>query len=547
MPTAPDIALERIIRELSDSSAYPHAVEEIRVVQTHVSCVFLTGALVYKVKKPVQFDFLDYRERDHRRELCLKEVALNRRLCPDVYLDVVPIVDPDGRLRMNMPGDPVEWAVRMRQLRAEDMLPARIAARKIDQDDIRTIAGAIARFHLNAATGPAIRAFGDESVIAANVAGALREGGPVNRDACRDHDAPDIVAFPDEMRTVISAYLERFMAEHADRFSERAREDRIRDCHGDLRAQNICRDPRYEDGVQIFDCIEFNDQFRYIDTASDLAYLAMDLDLAGRPELRQALIDGYQQQAQDPGLLEMLRFYQCFRAVVRGQIARLAAAEAEIPPPDRDAHRNMAAGAYDLACSYAAGPAVPTLMIMVGFSGSGKSALAQELCRRLPAVLLSSDDMRRELAGADGFRALGSDHYTAAARAAVYRELRRRGDGWLRQGLNVLLDATFLAVGERDAAAKLAQDAGAGFWVVEIACPDPEIRRRLRQRAAAGSVSDADVRVYEEQLKSFDPVRISAGAPIQHIIIKESSDPMAAARTVIRRFTGISSQAADLI
>lgn len=527
METRPSVpSLDQLMRLLRDPAAYPQPVESVDLVQTHISCVFLTGEYAYKVKKPVDFGFLDYHTLPRRHLWCEQEVRLNRRLCPDIYLEALPITLDAGRLRVGGSGKPVEWTVRMKQLHAEDMLPQRLSA--ITGEEITRLAARIAAFHRSALSDEAIRAYGTRAVIADTIGVTLQTMDRVSRET---QSAP--------ARQALRSYLEKFLEAHADLFARRVQEKRIRDCHGDLRMQNICLDARYDAGIQIFDCIEFNDSFRYIDTAADIAYLAMDLDLAGRADLCADLMEHYTREMEDRSLAQILPFYLVYRAVVRGNIALLASLESEIPQSERQAQRDLATTAYDLARSYAMRRRRPALFITVGFSGSGKSALARELVRRLPAVHLSSDRMRKACAGVPAGTRLETAQYTAFRRAEVYRALRERARGYLAQGRHVLLDATFLAPQEREAAAWLARDNDAEFWILECQAPDTLIRQRLQARTTDPNASDADLQVYEQQRCDYckaGPLLPPISAPSLYLQIDTSRAAAENAHCIAERF-----------
>jgi aminoglycoside phosphotransferase family enzyme/predicted kinase len=481
--------LERIIQGLLEPAAYPHPVRDLHLAQTHASCVFLTGDYAYKVKKPVDFGFLDYQTLAARRQFCEQEVTLNRRLCPDVYLGVVPVVAVGTRLRLGGPGEPVEWAVRMRQLPEAEMLPRRLAAGTVTAAEMRAIASVLADFHAKAARGPAIRAYGTPEAIARNTEENFTQTearvGPV---------------LPAGHLAAIRSWTRRFLREHDDLFRRRVAQDRICDAHGDLRAQNICLDAFLPGGVQIFDCIEFNERFRCCDPAADLAYLAMDLDLAGRADLRAVLVEEYLARPGDGELAQLLPFYQAYRAYVRGKIALFSAAETEIPAAQRAAEQQLAACAFDLARSYTHLAGRPWLLITTGLPGSGKSSVARELARRLPAAVHASDAARKELAGRAAWERLPAEAYAPERTAQVYAELRRRASASLAQGLHTLLDATFLAPEQRAAAADLARACGAAFAMIDCWCPETVARERIAARAAAGNdPSDAGLAVYEAQ------------------------------------------------
>lgn len=528
--------LDTLLRAMQEPSAYPHAVEQVTVVQTHVSCVFLTGSYVYKIKKPVTFPFLDYGTLERRREYCEEEVRLNRRLCPDVYLDVVPLTWQEGRLHVDGSGCPIEWAVRMRQLRSDAMLPVRLQNGTANCSVIEALARRLADFHEHAARNQAIRSFGDRSRIRETIAFTLQT---------MENVASESVPTP--TRQALRRYLEAWLEEAAALLQQRQQQDRIRDCHGDLRAQNICLDPRFDHGIQIFDCIEFNNALRYIDVVADLAYLTMDLDLAGRADLRACLLDTYAAATGDRDLRALLPFYQTYRAIVRGNIALLAAAENEVALTEREAHRQKARTAYDLAASYAAQRKQPALVIMVGYSGSGKSVLARELSCRLPAILLSSDRIRKEQRETKPSSPLEPAHYTATQRANIYAELRRRAAVWLSRHEHVVLDATFLNPEERQRAAVLARNAGAEFWIVECHLPEPLLRQRLAARHADPNASDADASIYLHQRETY-PVKAGSLITEQealltkatgHVLADTGQSPDETARAVVERFCAL--------
>lgn len=474
--------LSDLLQGLTRGSAYPHSVRGLHVLQTHASCVFLTGDWVYKIKKPVDFGFLDYRSLETRHRCCRQEVDLNRRLCPEVYLDVVPVVRTPEGLRVMAPGEPVEWAVRMRQLPEADMLSQRLREGRVTRAEIERLAEKLARFHTAAPETPH---FGSLEVIRENLEENFAQTEPLMGDV-----------LPRECREQVTEFARVFLREHEELFRQRVQEGRIRDGHGDLRAQNICLSPEVGDGIQVLDCIEFNERFRCGDLAADLAYLAMDLDLAGRRDLREILVRKYGETTGDASLAEMLPFYLCYRAYVRGKIALFAAREGEIPEAERRAHAEVARAAFDLSRSYAVLRG-PVLVAMAGYSGSGKSVLARELARRIPAVRLSSDEVRKEGSGAASDTPLGTNAYTEGARHAVYSELFRRAGQLLRDGTPVLLDATFLPPRERDRAAELAHETGAILRFVECWAPAAVIRQRLGSRT--GDASDAGTTVFEGQ------------------------------------------------
>jgi predicted kinase len=411
------------------------------------------------------------------------------------------------------------------------MLCTRLANGSVMNDEIRAIAAILADFHTRSISTPEIREWGVHAVVSRTILNAL--------------DTMDRLAeslLNAQARNRIRTYLKSFLDTERELFCRRSNDGSVRDCHGDLRTQNICLDSRFCHGIQIFDCIEFNEEFRYVDVAADIAYLAMDLDLAGRPELSCVLVAEYSRQRRDADLRRLLPFYQAYRACVCGNIALFAASEHEMPNDEREKHLEIAGAAYDLARCYTVEAAPPALMITVGFSGSGKSALAAELSRRLPAIVISTDLVRKEREAALPNEALPENRYTDSRRAEVYQEMYRRATAHLSNGRHVVLDGTFLSEHERENAVRLAQRTGAQFWMVECRCPDSVIRRRLTWRQGEPSASDADVSVYERQAAAFTPIDLPCilGPESAHHIIVDTEQPSQhAARDVVDRFTHV--------
>lgn len=519
-----------LIEALQNPKAYPHPVEAIQVIQTHTACVFLTGEYAYKIKKPVNFGFLDYGTLEQRRIFCEQELVLNRRLCPEIYLDVLPITRQQGHLQVGGDGSAVEWTVQMRQLREEDMLSVRLQSNTVEASTVEGLAHRLVDFHTQAQTNAAIEAYGTPDSIAEMISMTLRTMQQVT------NNTPLI-----ETHQFLCSYFARFQKAYSEQFRERLNHHYIRDCHGDLRAQNICLDARFGSGIQVFDCIEFNPSFRYIDTAADIAYLAMDLDLAGHAELRSRLLEIYVRETKDSRLAQILPYYLTYRAMVRGNIALLAAMESEVPVMERQAQRDLANAAYDLSRSYAGRRTRPALLITVGFSGCGKSVLAREVCRRLPAIHLSSDRLRKEQAGIKANAPLETSHYTPDQRNAVYDALYQEAGVWLSRNEHVLLDATFLNPQQRQAAATLAQEHDAEFWILDCRCADSIVRQRLALRSEDPNASDAGLNVYLQQRSTYAsllPVEQEAGSPGGYVVAEMALPVADVAHTVVTHFMG---------
>ncbi|MBI3978697.1 MAG: phosphotransferase [Chloroflexi bacterium] len=325
---SPDILLA-----LSDPAAYPHPAGPIVVVQTHISIVFLAGPHAYKVKKAVDMGFLDYTSLASRRFYSHEEVRLNRRLAPDVYLGVVPIVEQRGRLRIGGAGRVRDYAVQMRRLPADRMMDRMLAAGLVEAHHLGALAELIARFH--AAVEPAVPAEGAPAMVARVARQNLAE---VEQFVGRTISAA-------RYRAVASATQE-FLEAASDRLAARAATGRVREGHGDLRPENVCLEAQ----PIVFDGVEFSRRLRVADVAAEVAFMAMELEAAGRPDLARCFVDAYVAASGDAEIPELLDFYRCQRAVVRGKVISLRLAQVGAAP--ELLHR---AGAYfELAERYAA-------------------------------------------------------------------------------------------------------------------------------------------------------------------------------------------------
>lgn len=326
--------------------SYPHPVDRVEMVQTHISLVFLAGAFVYKFKKPVNFGFLDFSDLDKRRFCCGQELLLNRRLCPDdVYLGLVCLRRlADGTFSLtnaeegDQGGEIVEYGVQMRRLPEDRMMPHLIRAATLEAHHIDSLVAVLVPFYRQAAGDGAIDAFGRAEAVAVNVLENFEQ----------TRAFIDQGALSREQFESISAYARTVLADGA-LFDKRIAAGCIRDCHGDLYSANIC----LAEKPYIYDCIEFNQRFRYCDVASDVAFLAMDLDYHGLEEFSRRFVEGFVAAGGDTGLLEMLPFYKCYRAYVRGKIGLFTANDQGVAAPLRARQLTDAARYFTLAQHYA--------------------------------------------------------------------------------------------------------------------------------------------------------------------------------------------------
>jgi aminoglycoside phosphotransferase family enzyme len=294
-----------LVAALREPAVYPHPVDRVELVETHISWVFLAGERVYKVKKPVDLGFLDFRTLRQRRHFSQEEVRLNRRLAPDTYLGVIELKGSRPHIRIGGLGPTIEVAVEMRRLPAERMLDRLVVAGRAEPAHVRAVAATVARFHDDAETGGRIDQMGSVETIRKNWDECFTQTAETPADL-----------WPLEQRRTLRDYVDDFLTREASRLEARISEGRIRDCHGDLQAQHVC----CIEPIQIFDCIEFNERFRFGDTAGEIAFLAMDLQRLGSSELAIEFINAYIEETGDYGVVPLLDFYRAYRALVRAKV-----------------------------------------------------------------------------------------------------------------------------------------------------------------------------------------------------------------------------------
>jgi aminoglycoside phosphotransferase family enzyme/predicted kinase len=499
----PRVELTQLIAALADPAAYPAKVDAVDVRQTHISVVFLAGEHVYKIKKPVNLGFLDFSTLAKRRHFCQEEVRLNARLAPDVYLGVVPIVADGDRVRVDGPGEPIEWAVKMRRLADEQTLESRLERGQVSDELARAVARKIADFHRTAETNSRIAAFGRFEVVAANARG--------NFEHARGHVGEAISrAVFDRLQTRTEAVL----AERHELIESRATRGVPRDTHGDLRLDHIYVDDGIcvDDGaalrLTIIDCIEFNEQFRFADPVADVAFLAMDFKFEGRGDLAAVLVDEYFHATADEEGRQLLPFYTSYRAAVRGKVEGFKAAEAEVRKLDREEALKRARGYWLLALGEIEPPErKPCLVLVGGLPGTGKSTLAAGLAERAGCEVIRSDVVRKQLAGADAGSSQAADFgqgiYSPEWNERTYAECLRQAEAALFEGRRVIVDASFRENHRRRAFFAAAKRWGvpAGMFVCQA---DGEI---IKSRLAArrGDASDADWAIYRQAALAWEP------------------------------------------
>jgi len=463
----------------------------VEMTQTHISVVLLGRERVLKLKKPVDFGFLDYTTFEKRRRACEAEVELNRRLCGQTYLGVQPIVEKDGAPHLSDAGRPIDHAVLMRRLPADRMLDEMVRRGSVTEQIVDRVSERLGRFHRTAVRGPAVEAWGAWEAIRGNWEENFAQTRPfIGRTIS-----------PAAYQTVERWVGARLRGDRA-LFDGRVREGHVVDGHGDVRCESVC----VTDGICIFDCIEFSDRFRCGDVASEVAFLAMDLDARGRPDLGYYFAERYAAKAGDAGLFRLLPFYRCYRAWVRGKVLSLALDEAEIGTGEKQKAAERATVYFDLARRYATPLRRPTLVVVMGLAGTGKTSLARSQAGELGFRVVSTDAVRQELFGGEkGAAAYGEGAYSAEATRKTYEAQRRQGETLLASDGGAVLDGTFLREEDREPVRVMARQAGAALRWIECDLPAELVRERMRGRSERGdSLSDATWEIHLRQRKERD-------------------------------------------
>ncbi len=473
--------------------SFSFAISQFKVVQTHISYVFITNDIVYKIKKPINLGFLDFSTLEKRKYFCEKEVELNRRLSPEIYLGVVPVTKEREIFKFEGQGEVVEYAVKMKRLPENGMMNFLLQEGKLTEKHVDLIINTLVPFYQKAQTGEKVNIYGSKEVIFYNI--------NENFEQTKEFVG---LALTEEKYKYLIDFNFRFIKEKEKLFKERIDKGFIREGHGDLYSANIC----FEDlkKVYIFDCIEFNERFRCGDVCSDISFLAMDLDYHRFRNLSQYFIKNYVKKSKDFKIFELLDFYKSYRAYVRGKIGCFTYVSPQIPEEERKKALESAQKYFDLAYFYAGG--IPKVIIFFGLSGTGKTFLSQKLLKKIPAVYLASDVIRKRLLNLDPYK-----HYYAPFEKGIYapnitketyKKLIELASEELSYGRDVILDATFIEKKLRHLLINSLKDVRAKFYWIWCKAEDEVIKERILKRKKENTFSDALWNIYLSQKEKFE-------------------------------------------
>lgn len=484
----------KLIQFLLNPLSYPHKTRNVKHIQTHISDVFIAPPFVYKVKKPVDFGFLDFTTLKKRKLYCEKEVALNRRLC-DIYIGVEEISVSDGDYRFGKGDTTIEYAVKMKRLPEKYFLKNLIRTGNVSLDDLRRIIERLIEFYESQNYNVNVDDFGKPANIKSFIYGniSLVKNFIGNTISSATHEA-------------VKFYNDMFFERRSSLFRERVEKGFIRDCHGDLHLNNINITPDY---VCIHDCIEFNDRFRFIDIASDIAFLAMDLDFNGRRDFADFVVSEISKKMSDDTIFGVIDFYKCYRAFVRGKVESLKSEEASVPKREARSSHKRATDYFRLSLRYALFGSRPALIVIFGMIGTGKSTLAALISKELGCDAISSDKIRKEMLGIAPterrYEPFDKGIYSEETTDRVYDEIIKMGLHAAESGDTVIVDASFSKRKYRRLVTKAAKSLGIPLFFVQTKASDRTVRKRLLRREIIGeSISDARLGIFENFKQGFE-------------------------------------------
>lgn len=471
-----------LLKGLQNPAAYPHPVSTIRVIETHISAVLLTGEFAYKLKKPLDMGFLDFSTLARRKHFCEEEIRLNRRLAPDLYLDSLAVTGSPESPVIGGSGTPIEYLVRMRQFDPDQQLDQLLARGELTAAHIDALIARIAAFHAQTAQVDLASPLGQPEAVFA----------PMQQNFDQLHPLID-----QPTRRAQLERLERWTRAEYDRLApllaERRENGCIRECHGDMHLGNMAC---IEGEIAIFDGIEFNDDFRWIDVANEIAFFVMDLESRGASTLAHRALNAWVELSGDHQALRLMRFYQTYRAMVRAKVASIRLGQPGLADTEREAVLEAYQRYADLAEHYTAGMH-GAVLVTHGFAGAGKTTLSTQAIESIGMIRLRSDVERKRLHGlapeARSGSGIGTGLYAEDATERTYAALEDRAELALDGGFPVVVDASFLARHQRKRFAELAARHDLPYLILDVQAPEPSLRARIEQRQGDASEATPDV------------------------------------------------------
>ncbi len=482
---------QTLLKALQNPALYDHPVGEFTLMETHISWVLLTGDYVYKIKKPVNFGFLDYSSLEQRAHFCAEEVRLNRRLAPSMYLDVIPVRGNLESPTLQGDGPIIEYLVKTRQFRQQDLLGNMQREGRLENRHIDELANTLSRFHAQIAHATSDMPHGNPDQVYAPTAQNFQQIRPFLTSA---EDLSQL----DQLEQWANTTYQRLIPQMA----ERKAAGLVRECHGDIYLDNVTL---IDGQVTLFDCIEFNEEFRWIDVMSDVAFMAMDLEDRGLPGLAQRFVSGYLENSGDYEGLAVLNYYKAHRAMVRAKVALFGMSD-DSSAAEREQIFQRYRSYADLAERYTNVP-VRFGLLTFGLSGTGKSTLAQRLAGELGAIRIRSDIERKRLFGDADTPTADEGLYAPERSAKTYDRLAGLARLILGCGFSVIVDATHLKRAQREQMRDAIEEQCAPCMILHCDVPMDTIEQWIEQRRSANNdPSDATLAVVQQQQQQAEPL-----------------------------------------
>lgn len=459
-----------------------------KTIQTHISYVILFDDYTYKIKKDKALPFLDFSSPEQRLHYCKEEIRLNKRMAEELYIGVIGI-DAQGNIVSSEDKKAIDYAVKMKTFDQRSLFTNLLAEGLLTKEDIISLGRQLADFHLHkTATGPEISDYGKPQHI--------KQIYDNNLALMKQFTGTTLA---EELDHFFTDYFDQHMHLQEETYQKRMDEGKVRECHGDMHLENICK---FNDRTTVFDCIEFNKDFRYIDVFYDLAFLYMDLCFRRERPLANLVLSTYLEITNDFHGMKLFNAYNAMRAIIRGNVTSLQLDDPGVTAAQKKEAKTKATAFYSLAEEFCK-PTPGKITCMRGLSGSGKSTVAQEVAMAHNAIILRSDAIRKHLFNIP-LNEHRDDIYTDEHSRQTFRHIASIASQLMSSGFHVIIDSTLLKQWQQELFYDLSQSHKTDFHILECTAPDDEIRKRLRERK--GNVSDADEKVYDLQLNTQDPV-----------------------------------------
>ena len=479
--------MKDLIPQMQKAQFYPHPVHlPIQVIQTHISWVFLTGEYVYKLKKPVNFGFLDFSTLEKRKFFVEEELRLNQPIAPDIYLEVLSIGKQDNYYFLGTDENREDYVLKMRQFPQETLLINLLNSGNLTEELVKKLGETVAKFHQSTRTNDYIKSFGTVEAIKKSIEGNYHSTQKYIGTVQTEQQYQETKQFTDN-----------FLLDKETAFLQRIAEDKIRECHGDLHLKNICW---WQNKIQLFDRIEFNEPFRFVDVIYDVAFTVMDLDARGKPDFGNIFLNSYLEQTGDWQGVEILPLYLCRQAYVRAKVTSFLLDDPNISTTDKQKAMTTAQDYYGLAWQYTQSKQ-GQIILMAGLSGSGKSTIAQKIAPPLNAIHIRSDAVRKHLAGIPLNTQAQPEIYSDSWTEKTYNKLLELGMLVARQGFTVILDATYNRQKWREAVIQQTNQNNLPLTIIYCHAPQEVLCDRLSNRK--NDISDATPELILKQ--TFEP------------------------------------------